>query len=318
MDKYILLPYDLSSGHSVYEIGVYTVLCSFADNVTGECYPSYTTIGKILGISRPTVIKAIKSLELSGLIKVVKRVVNNECQSNVYVVSGRSVVKQDEKAETSKTDLPPSKTDLPPSKLDLPPSKPRLHRTNTQLTNTYLTNTKLTNEDTLQSKACNVEKIGTVNTVPTSKIKKESFDYKRIETIYINNYKNLYGKAPILNYPKHRKIIKRLVESGASYDSIESVLEEGTKDKWIVNAGYGFELLLSSSVYNRLLAKAPDKIKTDAVNDVQEKLREARKEAESVSAEEQEYFLNELAKLRKKMTENDKHRERDVLGVANA
>jgi len=291
MDKYILLPYDLSSGHSVYEIGVYTVLCSFADNVTGECYPSYTIIGKRLGISRPTVIKAIKSLELSGLIKVVKRVVNNECQSNVYVVSGRSVVKQDEKAETSKTDLPPSKLDLPPSKLDLPPSKPRLHRTNTQLTNTYLTNTKLT---------------------------KESFDYKRIETIYINNYKNLYGKAPILNYPKHRKIIKRLVESGASYDSIESVLEEGTKDKWIVNAGYGFELLLSSSVYNRLLAKAPDKIKTDAVNDVQEKLREARKEAESVSAEEQEYFLNELAKLRKKMTENDKHRERDVLGVANA
>ena len=49
----------LSSG----EIAVYSYLMSCEDRETYQCYPSYTTIGKALKMSKKTVMKYVKSLE---------------------------------------------------------------------------------------------------------------------------------------------------------------------------------------------------------------------------------------------------------------
>ncbi len=45
------------------EIAVYTYLMSCEDRKTYQCYPSYTTIGNALGLSKNTVMKYVKSLE---------------------------------------------------------------------------------------------------------------------------------------------------------------------------------------------------------------------------------------------------------------
>ena len=50
------------------EIAVYTYLMSCEDRKTYQCYPSYTTIGKALKMSKKTVMKYVKSLEDRCLI----------------------------------------------------------------------------------------------------------------------------------------------------------------------------------------------------------------------------------------------------------
>ena len=53
----------LQSGElSVYEKTVYCVLCSFADNKTGICYPSYETIAARAGCSGRKAIACIEIL----------------------------------------------------------------------------------------------------------------------------------------------------------------------------------------------------------------------------------------------------------------
>lgn len=51
-------------------VAVYLVLCRFADAVTRQCHPSIRRIAEMLGLSRPTVLKAIGKLEEEGLVKV--------------------------------------------------------------------------------------------------------------------------------------------------------------------------------------------------------------------------------------------------------
>ena len=50
------------------EIAVYSYLMSCEDRETYQCYPSYTTIGKALKMSKKTVMKYVKSLEDKCLI----------------------------------------------------------------------------------------------------------------------------------------------------------------------------------------------------------------------------------------------------------
>ena len=50
------------------EIAVYTYLMFCEDRKTFQCYPSYNTIGKALGMSKKTVMKYVKSLENKCLI----------------------------------------------------------------------------------------------------------------------------------------------------------------------------------------------------------------------------------------------------------
>lgn len=73
-DKYAQVPNILieSYGSKIGPLGiaVYAVLRKFADYETGDCYPKLSTIGSTLGISRNTVLKAIKLLSDNGIIEV--------------------------------------------------------------------------------------------------------------------------------------------------------------------------------------------------------------------------------------------------------
>ena len=51
------------------EISIYCYLLSIEDRETYQCYPSYKTIGKALGMSENTVSKYVRSLEEKGLIR---------------------------------------------------------------------------------------------------------------------------------------------------------------------------------------------------------------------------------------------------------
>ncbi|HID20467.1 MAG TPA: helix-turn-helix domain-containing protein [Methanophagales archaeon] len=52
---------------------VYNILLSYADFNTGTCFPGIPTICDFSGLSRPTVIDAIKELEDWGLVQVIRR-----------------------------------------------------------------------------------------------------------------------------------------------------------------------------------------------------------------------------------------------------
>ena len=55
-------------GLSYPEISIYCYLLSIEDRETYQCYPSYKTIGKALGMSENTVRKYVAKLEERGLI----------------------------------------------------------------------------------------------------------------------------------------------------------------------------------------------------------------------------------------------------------
>lgn len=50
-------------------ISIYAFLLRCEDRTTYECYPSYNTIGKAVGMSKNTVSKYVKELESAGLIE---------------------------------------------------------------------------------------------------------------------------------------------------------------------------------------------------------------------------------------------------------
>ena len=56
-------------GLSYPEISIYCYLLSIEDRETYQCYPSYKTIGKALGMSENTVSKYVRSLEEKGFIR---------------------------------------------------------------------------------------------------------------------------------------------------------------------------------------------------------------------------------------------------------
>ena len=56
-------------GLSYPEISIYCYLLSIEDRETYQCYPSYKTIGKALGMSENTVSKYVRGLEEKGFIR---------------------------------------------------------------------------------------------------------------------------------------------------------------------------------------------------------------------------------------------------------
>lgn len=89
---------------------VYMWLAYHSDYSTGECYPSYSTLEVETGLSKRTVIRAVKTLVKKGLIKRIKRKKKNskENTSNRYILLNLG----------SDTDTPPSDTVSPPSDTD--------------------------------------------------------------------------------------------------------------------------------------------------------------------------------------------------------
>jgi DNA-binding Lrp family transcriptional regulator len=72
---------------TVYEKMVYIVLCRFASNKTDRCYPSYETIAKRAGCSRPKCIQVVKSLIEKGLISKEMRKGEHEFMTNYYYIN---------------------------------------------------------------------------------------------------------------------------------------------------------------------------------------------------------------------------------------
>ena len=67
--NYFLVPNEVFHiGLSYPEISVYCYLLSIEDRETYQCWPSYKTIGKALGMCENTVSKYVRSLEEKGLI----------------------------------------------------------------------------------------------------------------------------------------------------------------------------------------------------------------------------------------------------------
>lgn len=68
--NYFLVPNEVFHiGLSYPEISIYCYLLSIEDRETYQCWPSYKTIGKALGMCKNTVSKYVRSLEEKGLIR---------------------------------------------------------------------------------------------------------------------------------------------------------------------------------------------------------------------------------------------------------
>ena len=68
--NYFMVPNEIFSiGLDFREISLYSYLLRCENRKTYQCYPSYKTIGKALGMSENTVSKYVRSLEEKGLIR---------------------------------------------------------------------------------------------------------------------------------------------------------------------------------------------------------------------------------------------------------
>ena len=86
----------------------YMVLCRFANNETGECYPSYKTIAEKMRVGVSTAIKAVKSLIDKGVVEVQQRKNENGGDtSNLYTIVNINKDNDNKKAST----VPPVKAD---------------------------------------------------------------------------------------------------------------------------------------------------------------------------------------------------------------
>ena len=67
--NYFMVPNEIFSiGLDYREISLYTYLLRCENRETYQCYPSYKTIGKAIGMSENTVAKYVRQLEEKGLI----------------------------------------------------------------------------------------------------------------------------------------------------------------------------------------------------------------------------------------------------------
>ncbi len=96
---------------------VYTYLVRRSDNRTSQTYPSYSKIAKDCGISRPTAVSAVATLQRCGLVEITYR--EKERKSNLYTVKSGTPGK-DHLPPRGKGDCRGSKADLPRGKGDLP------------------------------------------------------------------------------------------------------------------------------------------------------------------------------------------------------
>lgn len=69
-----------------YGIAAYCILVRFANRQGTDAYPSYQTVGKLMGASRSTAIRSINNLVKHGLIDKEKRESKGEPQSNMYTI----------------------------------------------------------------------------------------------------------------------------------------------------------------------------------------------------------------------------------------
>lgn len=93
----------------IYATGAYCSLCRHANYSTQECWPSIEKISEELSISRPSVLKGIKSLERWGIIRILKEKdeKTKRQKNNIYLLVDKSEWKP--KPETRVNDIDPEK-----------------------------------------------------------------------------------------------------------------------------------------------------------------------------------------------------------------
>lgn len=64
---------DLASQIGIYGLGIYVAIKRHLNQRTGDCYPSYQTIARKLGIDRSTVIRYVKKLKALNLLSSLLR-----------------------------------------------------------------------------------------------------------------------------------------------------------------------------------------------------------------------------------------------------
>jgi DNA-binding Lrp family transcriptional regulator len=174
---------------------------------------SITQLEKMTGLSRPTIIKSLESLEERGVI-VVERV----GQIKSYSVNIDN--------ETSKESLPGEDANQ--------------LKNFTSASKESLPDETKTSKESLHTKESNINKI------------KENIDFSKIEKSYAEEYEKLKGHKPTLIFAALRSRIKKLVAQGIDESLILNVIRAATKDEWIVANGYEILTILSDKMIMRL------------------------------------------------------------------
>ncbi len=111
---------DCASQIGIYGLGIYVAIKRHLNQKTGECYPSYQTIARKIGIDRGTVIRYVKKLkELNLLSPSLRFKEDGSPSSNQYNFSAApDPSTKDESKEGSGTEpLPVVVEDNPPRTL---------------------------------------------------------------------------------------------------------------------------------------------------------------------------------------------------------
>lgn len=230
-----------------YAVTVFLSLAKHSDS-EGTCFPTMETIAKTARCSKPTVIKALKALEVAGYIQVKRRKTQNGNAVNVYTIF--------EVVSPSKPGLPAKSTSFtPPSKPGLPELEPfELEPSN-----------KISRAEPSMREPSKAE-----------------LDLKasmlRIESAYFVGYKSLHDKGkletekPVI-YPfgQNRTLIKTRLKE-VPEDVILSAIETAEGETFIIKSGFLLATILSANVLAGLAAKrAPRREdKTPCVNDTED------------------------------------------------
>lgn len=171
----------------IYEIGVYSVLCRFANNNNSESFPSISRLQSMLKVSRPKIINTLKSLTDKGIIH--KKTGNTGYSNRYYLMSLPS--KREKLVNTINYT----------SKQDLPPSKPRLP--------------EVVNE--VYSKKTNTKRLREKTNIKTDNI--------LLRWNKLNNDHNAISKIMSITKPRKKKIYARLKENKDFLDDFVKCIE---------------------------------------------------------------------------------------------
>jgi helix-turn-helix protein len=109
---------DLASQIGIYGLGIYVAIKRHLNQKSGECYPSYATIARKLGIDRSTVIRYVKKLKALKLLSPLLRFKEDGSPtSNQYNFDKGSGTKPPEVvAHDNHPSSPPPPKQSPPNK----------------------------------------------------------------------------------------------------------------------------------------------------------------------------------------------------------
>lgn len=83
---FAVIPAAVFDTRNAHAIAVFAAISKHA-NKDGECWPSIETIGNLVGLSKPTIIKAVRVLEKAGVIQCERRSIDGMNSATLYRIS---------------------------------------------------------------------------------------------------------------------------------------------------------------------------------------------------------------------------------------